>query len=56
MSRNTYCDQQRCWFGGLAEEIWDGVELNEEVRVEGQDRLITRTYHTRHDKLTERLR
>ncbi len=30
--------------------------MNEEAHVEGQDRLSTRTYHTRHGKLTERLR
>src|ERR1039458_6756188 len=55
-SRNIYCDQQACWFGGLAEEIWDGVEVREEDRTEGQDRVITRTYETRRGKLTERLR
>jgi hypothetical protein len=55
-SRNIYCDQQQCWFGGLTEEIWDGIEAREEVRTEGQDRIITRTYNTRHGPLTERLR
>lgn len=55
-SRNIYCDQQRCWFGGLAEEIWDGVEVREETRPEGGDRLITRTYHTQSGTLTEQWR
>ncbi|MCX6899280.1 MAG: hypothetical protein NT105_11305 [Verrucomicrobia bacterium] len=55
-SRNVYCDQQHCWFGGLAEEVWDGVEAREEVRIEGRDRVITRTYRTRRGTLTERQR
>ena len=55
-SRNIYCDQQHCWFGGLTEEIWDGVEAREEVRIENRDRVITRTYATRRGTLTERQR
>ena len=55
-SRNIYCDQQHRWFGGLAEEVWDGVEAREDVRIEGRDRVITRTYHTRRGTLTERQR
>jgi hypothetical protein len=55
-SRNSYCDQQHSWFGGLAEEVWDGVEAREDVRIEGRDRVITRTYHTRRGTLTERQR
>ncbi len=55
-SRNVYCDQQHRWFGGLAEEIWGGVEAREQVISEGHDRLITRSYATRRGTLTERLR
>ena len=56
-SRNIYSDQQHGWFGGLAEEVWDGVEAREEVRIEGRDRVITRTYATRHHgTVTERQR
>src|SRR5512137_2785761 len=55
-SRNSYCDQQHRWFGGLAEEVWDGVEAGEDVRIEGRDRVITRTYHMRRGTLTERQR
>lgn len=55
-SRNIYADQQHCWFGGLTEEVWDGVEAREEVRNVGNDRVITRTYHTRRGTLTERQR
>ena len=55
-SRNIYAHQQRCWFGGLTDELWDGVEVCEDVRMNGRDRIITRTYHTRHGTLTERQR
>lgn len=55
-SRNLYADQSHCWFGGLSEELWDGVEADEEVRMDGRDRVITRTYQTRRGTLTERQR
>ena len=55
-SRNIYSDQQHCWFGGLTEEVWDGVEVREDVRMDGRDRIINRTYHTRRSTLTERQR
>jgi len=55
-SRNLYSDQQQCWFGGLTEEVWDGVEMREETRAEGCDRVIERTYLTRRGTLTERQR
>lgn len=55
-SRNVYCNQSHCWFGGLSEETWDGVEVCEDVRIEGFDRVITRSYHTRRGTLTERQR
>lgn len=55
-SRNLYSDQQRCWFGGLTEELWDGVEMIEETRNEGRDLIIDRTYLTRRGTLTERQR
>ena len=38
-SRNIYSDQQHGWFGGLTEEVWDGVEARAEVRMEGRDRV-----------------
>ena len=48
-SRNIYCDEQRGWWGGLSEVVWDGGERE---WFEGRDRIIERTY----GKLTERLR
>lgn len=48
-SRNLYCDQQRCWWGGLCDAEWNGTER--EWR-EGNDLLIERSY----GRLTERLR
>lgn len=55
-SRNIYADQSHCWFGGLTEETWDGVDALETVHMEGRDRVITRTWHTRCGTLTERQR
>jgi hypothetical protein len=55
-SRNLYCDQHTRWFGGLADEVGDDVEKHEEVRFEGRDRVITRTYRTPRGTLTERQR
>lgn len=55
-SRNLYCDATRCWFGGLATEVWDGVEVEERRFSEGCDLITERTIHTRKGRLTERLR
>jgi hypothetical protein len=55
-SRNLYCDPAVCWFGGLAEEVLDGVELEIVRRAEGRDLVTERTYRTRAGVLTERLR
>jgi len=55
-SRNLYCDPTQYWFGGLADQVCDGVELKIERRAEGKDLLTERTFHTRRGALTERLR
>ncbi len=56
-SRNVYCDQRRCWFGGLADEVWnDAVRVTDGETVEGEDTLFTRTVETRSGTLTERRR
>jgi hypothetical protein len=55
-SRNLYCDQQRCWYGGLAETLWDGVEVDQREDLQGQDRVIQRRYRTRAGVLEERQR
>jgi Uroporphyrinogen decarboxylase (URO-D) len=55
-SRNIYADQKKGWFGGLSEEVWDGVTVEENVVMEGQDRVTTRTYHTKRGTFTERQR
>jgi hypothetical protein len=55
-SRNVYCDQQRCWYGGLAEPVCSGVEFQEQERTQGPDRVIERVYRTRAGTLEERQR
>ena len=55
-SRNIYCDPTECWFGGLAREVWEDVEVNLVRRREGADTVTDKTYHTKAGSLTERLR
>jgi hypothetical protein len=55
-SRNIYCDEQHGWFCGLAQETWDGVSFEVADQFDGQDRVLTKTYHTRKGTLTERQR
>ncbi len=55
-SRNVYCDQRRRWFGGLAETVWDGVNVEQTEENRGQDLMIQRDYHTRRGTLSERQR
>ena len=55
-SRNLYCDATQCWFGGLAGEIWDGVEVETRQRTEDRDLVTEKIYHTRRGELSERLR
>jgi hypothetical protein len=55
-SRNVYCDPMQRWFGGLAEEVWEGVEVETTQRTEGRDIVTDRKFRTRAGNLTERLR
>jgi uroporphyrinogen-III decarboxylase len=55
-SRNVYCDQSRRWFGGLAEETFDGVEERSEEHFDGRDLVMTRRYSTSRGELWERKR
>jgi hypothetical protein len=55
-SRNLYCDPTRHWFGGLADEVWNGVEVTETWRADGRDTVTEVTYRTRAGVLTERRR
>lgn len=55
-SRNVYCDPTRYWFGGLAEEVWDGVDVDIVRREEGRDIVTEKTYRTKAGTLAERLR
>lgn len=55
-TRNSYCDQNRRWFGGLADELMDDGSITVQEQADGKDKVITRTYHTRKGDLQERLR
>jgi hypothetical protein len=53
-SRNLYCDQRRCWFGGMAtEELKGGECVQNEVEQPNGDLLIRRTYRLPSGELTE---
>ncbi len=55
-SRNTYCDQRKLWFGGLAETVYDGVEVVSNEFQDGPDIIYDHTYKTKAGELKERLR
>jgi uroporphyrinogen-III decarboxylase len=55
-SRNIYCDEQRGWWGGLAEPIFQGLEHATREGHDGRDLVIEHTYSTPTGTLTERLR
>ena len=46
-SRNIYCDPTRYWFGGLVDEIWDGIEVEERRRKDGRDIVTEKIYRNR---------
>jgi hypothetical protein len=55
-SRNSYCDQNRRWFGGLSDELIDNGSVTVQEQKDGHDLVFTRTYHTRKGDLQERQR
>ncbi len=55
-SRNIYSDPYEYWFGGLSEEMFDGVEKQENSYRDGKDIIKEKTYNTKSGRLTERLR
>lgn len=55
-SRNIYSDPYEYWFGGLSEEMFDGVEKQENSYRDGKDIIRKKIYNTKSGQLTERLR
>jgi hypothetical protein len=55
-SRNSYCDQNRRWFGGLSDELIKDGSITVQEKTNGKDLVITRTYHTIKGELQERQR
>ena len=55
-SRNVYCDQRRCWYGGLAETVYTGIETDQQEQTQGADMVFHRRFHTRAGTLYERQR
>jgi hypothetical protein len=55
-SRNIYCDQRKSWFGGLAEPMYDNVEVEINEYNDKKDTVIEKTYRCPSGDLKERLR
>ncbi len=55
-SRNVYCDQRRCWFGGLTEIEWEDIKFEQTEESIGHDLVINRTFRTVAGLLSERQR
>ncbi len=55
-SRNIQSNQTNCWFGGLTEFDWDGVECRETETHDNRDVVIERSFKTSSGDLTERQR
>ncbi len=55
-SRNIYSDPYEYWFGGLSEEIFNGVEKQEVSYKDGKDIVREKKYITKSGQLTEKLR
>jgi len=55
-SRNVYCDQRRCWFGGLADVVYDGIDVVETEARRDADLIYQRRYITPAGTLEERQR
>lgn len=56
LSRNIYCNEQECWFGGLLEDRFDGVDYAVEKKLDQNDLVIKKKYKTKKGVLTEQLR
>lgn len=54
-SRNTYCDPERYWFGGLCREIIEDFQTYESVTLSGDDKIIARHYENNEGALEENL-
>ena len=56
-SRNIYCDQRSCWFGGLTDEVMEGADCEtKEKEAPNGDLHLERTYHLPSGDLSERQR
>lgn len=55
-SRNCYMDQTSYWFGGLCEEIFEGVHCSTACSLRGQDKVTVRSFETARGMLSEQFR
>ena len=55
-SRNIYCDEQKCWFGGLSDRTYENIDVSINESMDGKDKVIEKVYSTSKGQLSERLR
>ena len=55
-SRNVYSDMEAHWFGGLCDEVFDGMGKGEYQKTEGQDKITVKRYTSQGVNLTETFR
>lgn len=54
-SRNIYCKQDEYWFGGICEELFDGVEVKSTTHVEHGNKITEKEYRFSSGVLTEQI-
>jgi uroporphyrinogen-III decarboxylase len=54
-SRNIYCKQDEYWFGGICDELFDGVEVKSASHVENGNKITEKEYRCSSGVLTEQI-
>lgn len=55
-SRNIYCNQDEYWFGGICDELFDGIRVETLTNYVDRDKITDKRYHFDDGILTEQLR
>lgn len=55
-SRNIYCKQDEYWFGGICDELFDGVEVKSTTHIEYGNKITEKEYRCSSGVLTEQIR
>ena len=55
-SRNIYCKQDEYWFGGICEEVFDGILIEKKTKLENGDIVTDKEYQLKSGNLSEQLK